>query len=119
MRPCWNHSSPIRSTFLACPRQESNPGLIVRSDASYPLDHEGIEDIFYSAVQMHSTYAVLAEPPRMFGVRTPGRNRTCDTRFRKPLLYPLSHRGLTVLDRALWRFPLRWGLCPPADLYRT
>src|SRR5439155_5875316 len=23
----------------------------------------------------------------------PGRNRTCDTRFRKPLLYPLSYEG--------------------------
>ena len=23
----------------------------------------------------------------------PGRNRTCDTRFRKPMLYPLSYRG--------------------------
>ena len=26
----------------------------------------------------------------------PGRNRTCDTRFRKPLLYPLSYEGLDV-----------------------
>src|SRR5205823_12592116 len=25
--------------------------------------------------------------------RAPGRNRTCDTRFRKPLLYPLSYEG--------------------------
>ena len=25
----------------------------------------------------------------------PGRNRTCDTRFRKPLLYPLSYEGAT------------------------
>jgi hypothetical protein len=24
----------------------------------------------------------------------PGRNRTCDTRFRKPLLYPLSYEGV-------------------------
>jgi hypothetical protein len=24
----------------------------------------------------------------------PGRNRTCDTRFRKPMLYPLSYEGL-------------------------
>ncbi len=23
----------------------------------------------------------------------PGRNRTCDKRFRKPLLYPLSYEG--------------------------
>ena len=25
----------------------------------------------------------------------PGRIRTCGTRFRKPLLYPLSYEGLT------------------------
>jgi hypothetical protein len=27
------------------------------------------------------------------GSGAPGRNRTCDTRFRKPLLYPLSYEG--------------------------
>jgi hypothetical protein len=27
------------------------------------------------------------------GSSAPGRNRTCDTRFRKPLLYPLSYEG--------------------------
>src|SRR5687767_1927392 len=27
------------------------------------------------------------------GVRAPGRNRTSDTRFRKPVLYPLSYEG--------------------------
>ncbi len=26
----------------------------------------------------------------------PDRTRTCDTRFRKPLLYPLSYRGLRI-----------------------
>jgi hypothetical protein len=26
----------------------------------------------------------------------PGRIRTCDTRFRKPLLYPLSYEGATI-----------------------
>src|SRR5437867_3473904 len=26
-------------------------------------------------------------------IGAPGRNRTCDTRFRKPLLYPLSYEG--------------------------
>jgi hypothetical protein len=26
----------------------------------------------------------------------PGRIRTCDTRFRKPMLYPLSYEGLPV-----------------------
>jgi hypothetical protein len=27
-------------------------------------------------------------------IGAPGRNRTCDTRFRKPLLSPLSYEGL-------------------------
>ena len=26
-------------------------------------------------------------------IGAPGRNRTCDTRFRKPVLYPLSYEG--------------------------
>jgi hypothetical protein len=28
----------------------------------------------------------------------PGRNRTCDTRFRKPMLYPLSYEGLRPIS---------------------
>src|SRR5262245_46300657 len=28
----------------------------------------------------------------------PGRNRTCDTRFRKPLLYPLSYEGVRLIS---------------------
>jgi hypothetical protein len=35
----------------------------------------------------------------------PGRNRTCDTRFRKPLLYPLSYEG--------WERCRRTGLRQP------
>lgn len=30
------------------------------------------------------------------GGSAPGRNRTCDQRFRKPLLYPLSYEGVVV-----------------------
>jgi hypothetical protein len=37
-------------------------------------------DIFSSTVQLGA----------------PGRNRTCDSRFRKPLLYPLSYEGRKV-----------------------
>lgn len=29
----------------------------------------------------------------------PGRIRTCDTRFRRAVLYPLSYEGLRTLDR--------------------
>jgi hypothetical protein len=31
--------------------------------------------------------------PLRFLLGAPGRNRTCDSRFRKPLLYPLSYEG--------------------------
>ncbi len=31
------------------------------------------------------------------GWSTPDRSRTCDTRFRKPLLYPLSYGGNLLL----------------------
>ena len=37
---------------------------------------------------------------------TPGESRTHDTRFRKPLLYPLSYRGLKL------NFRLIIPLCP-------
>src|ERR1700737_2571022 len=33
---------------------------------------------------------------REFGVSSPARNRTWDTRFRKPLLYPLSYGAIVV-----------------------
>ena len=32
---------------------------------------------------------------------TPGRTRTCDTRFRKPVLYPLSYEGMLLTGRDL------------------
>ena len=40
---------------------------------------------------------------------TPGATRTPDTRFRKPLLYPLSYRGLVEIG----------GLEPPTSAMRT
>jgi hypothetical protein len=36
----------------------------------------------------------------------PGRIRTCGTRFRKPLLYPLSYEGLSLVKPS--------GACPPS-----
>ncbi len=36
----------------------------------------------------------------------PGRTRTCDTRFRKPLLYPLSYEGLPALRAAATQHPM-------------
>ena len=36
----------------------------------------------------------LRSKPYFIGA--PGMNRTCDLRFRKPLLYPLSYGGLKI-----------------------
>ena len=35
---------------------------------------------------------------------TPGRSRTCDTRFRKPLLYPLSYGGANYHSYVKYNF---------------
>src|SRR5579885_2611519 len=39
---------------------------------------------------------------RPLSFSTPGRIRTCDLRFRKPLLYPLSYRRVAPALRHLW-----------------
>ena len=41
----------------------------------------------------------------------PGRNRTCDLRFRKPLLYPLSYGGDVRRDITEVRDSQRCKLC--------
>ena len=38
------------------------------------------------------------EGSRPGAIGAPGTTRTCDTRFRKPLLYPLSYRGMRRID---------------------
>ena len=45
------------------------------------------------------------EPRREDGA--PDRTRTCGTRFRKPLLYPLSYRGLKMDSPAIILFDIR------------
>ena len=49
-------------------------------------------------------------------VGAPGRNRTYDTRFRKPMLYPLSYEGL----RPISYLPGRSQECPgvPSDAHQ-
>lgn len=71
------------------------------------LDHETAEvtmTIRLPADQTHNAARAaraLSEPrgqptsPAVVdAVGAPGRNRTCDTRFRKPMLYPLSYEGI-------------------------
>ena len=38
----------------------------------------------------------MYRPTRSHPYGAPGRNRTCDTRFRKPMLYPLSYEGMRL-----------------------
>lgn len=39
----------------------------------------------------------LAFVQLFFNLRAPGMIRTCDTRFRKPVLYPLSYEGINLI----------------------
>ena len=41
----------------------------------------------------HIFFQLLGRDPSVVGGNTLGRIRTCDLRFRKPLLYPLSYEG--------------------------
>src|ERR1700674_1415847 len=47
----------------------------------------------------HALRARVLRGDREFGVRSPARNRTWDTRFRKPLLYPLSYGAIVIPGR--------------------
>ena len=48
---------------------------------------------------MHSERPTDRAPPALGRTdSTPGRIRTCDLRFRKPLLYPLSYRRINAFD---------------------
>jgi hypothetical protein len=44
--------------------------------------------------------ACRKNPQTLLGIGTPGRNRTCDTRIRNPVLYPLSYEGLLCSNLA-------------------
>ena len=51
---------------------ETQRGVTTKGSVTFDRDEQIIYQVFYSA---------------------PGRNRTYDTRFRKPMLYPLSYWG--------------------------
>ena len=57
--------------------QEPEPGREPGTQVSEPMWDRGAE--------------LSQSVAHRFGA--PGRNRTCDTRFRKPVLYPLSYEG--------------------------
>ncbi len=50
---------------------------------------------------------------RLLGQSTPGRIRTCDRRFRKPLLYPTELRAQLARRSSAWRLT-RLGVVPPS-----
>jgi site-specific DNA recombinase len=64
------------------------------------LPADQLPDIAHAAERINQTMITTQETPAQAAgapcvdaVRAPGRIRTCDTRFRKPLLYPLSYEG--------------------------
>ena len=90
------HISPGALRFLptvATPRDSNNPGsrlnpMLPRAMPTWQPNMHTCGTIDPSA-SGHSADA----PTYMVLFSAPGRNRTCDTRFRKPMLYPLSYRG--------------------------
>ena len=54
---------------------------------------------------MSTPSVMLSYTFSLFNRGAPGRIRTCDTRFRKPMLYPLSYEGL------LYAFAQHAGEC--------
>src|SRR5690606_171369 len=52
----------------------------------------------------------------LFTAGAPGRIRTCGTRFRKPLLYPLSYGGVWVPESTDQPGPRTARLAPPTSL---
>jgi hypothetical protein len=64
----------------------------------WPLDMLGTLGDYtrdYNEIQAHHLDDAF---PQLDGC-APGRIRTCDTRFRKPMLYPLSYEGLPAVCR--------------------
>lgn len=87
---------PISSPYFS----KSGGGVTIRGDAFetarfLPL----LATIRKRSVNRRSVAATNRESWKNYtnGGNTPGRTRTCDPRFRKPVLYPLSYEGLLVL----------------------
>jgi hypothetical protein len=76
----WGHS-PVRSASGTSERVEVEPCP------------QNVPTRKVTPLQMISGGAFL-----QVVVGAPGRNRTCDLRFRKPLLYPLSYEGASGHD---------------------
>ena len=72
----------------ACPRK---PGSICKESQRRRILKKRLGAATPSLLKLGSTQSRKSCGTRMYG--TPGRNRTCDTSFRKAVLYPLSYRG--------------------------
>ena len=78
-----------------------NPeGRIIHMELKAPFNYlSGLEKASQNGERGNGTPAELkrinigVSSPQITG-GAPGRSRTCGTRFRKPLLYPLSYGGL-------------------------
>jgi hypothetical protein len=80
------------------------PASVVRPDfrrvARYRLTEHLSDSVVARALPEASTEVVPWWPssPQLGFYSALGRIRTCDTRFRKPVLYPLSYEGRIVRD---------------------
>ena len=87
----WAASPDLGSAGIAELRKQSqdqsvySPGLPTNGGSGWHLAAHGGTSTKVSSCRSAAVSADLRGAP--------GRNRTCDTRFRKPLLYPLSYEG--------------------------
>ena len=100
----------------------------VTTSIKLPADHlpeiaQAAESITDTMITTQETPAQTASAACVAAVSAPGRNRTCDTRFRKPLLYPLSYEGSEVvfaqLSGRVTPAPTRPGHLVQRNLCRT
>jgi hypothetical protein len=78
-------------TPRACPRPAPNWWLTAAS-SGIPAAHSGKR-----RVPTGSAFPLIKQGFWLITMGAPGRIRTCGTRFRKPLLYPLSYEGLALI----------------------
>src|SRR5256885_13276543 len=86
--------SSTSTAHLLATRTGEGDGMCQASAGATVKDQpESVSWINRNSVKDQVTPDRPASPETRQHTGAPGRNRTCDTRFRKPLLYPLSYEG--------------------------
>ena len=83
------------SLATACKRDQRETGQIHRTPRALPLAYRRCAhmSLVHTAWLTGRDGRFQSTTAGISASRAPGRIRTCGTRFRKPLLYPLSYEG--------------------------